>query len=242
LSDLNLISGLALASILTAILLLVFAVRLRGADINIIARRLRQTLLLVSFSALGLGIATLILASSIFELKARIRYETKYVERELMKISQANEIRETRIREIKDSVIRNHRKDIVTVNKRISIDKDNFSRQLWEISNALVDNRNVLATGTGSEKFFQTYRGIYSSSFEISDFTPCGQEEYWSVGFATGVADTEFLSSTTRPAWLVTFKGVLSHWGKFGHLGGASRAFLVTEVIDAEQTSESTCN
>ncbi|WP_412068869.1 hypothetical protein [Rubrivirga sp. IMCC43871] len=88
----------------------------------------------------------------------------------------------------------------------------------------------------------EVVRGVYTTSFEVSAFTPCDRpnEAWWltpneAFGEALGVISNEHRSEGGRGGRLyveATVEGTLSPEGTYGHLGSYTRELTVTGVRD----------
>ena len=95
-----------------------------------------------------------------------------------------------------------------------------------------------------------TVTGSYTPGFEMSVFTPEGTDEWW---FARGqteeVLDPLWEDSLNRfseeqaeskdgrapySRYAVTFSGMLSPKGQYGHFGTSSREMIVTDLVSWE--------
>lgn len=99
------------------------------------------------------------------------------------------------------------------------------------------------ATAQGED----TYRGVYESGFEVSNFTVCGSDETWWLETAGAEAWGNF-----RPAFnaevVLEVRGTVDRepedgFPGFGHLGAFPAQITVTEVIshDADDAAIKAC-
>ncbi len=85
-----------------------------------------------------------------------------------------------------------------------------------------------------------TFRGYYTHSFEVSQFTPQGTKEKWwlegSIEDITKqlVAPRDETPKLKSPVYIVV-DGKLSKPGRFGHLGKYVRKLSVEKVLEVKQ-------
>ena len=87
------------------------------------------------------------------------------------------------------------------------------------------------------------YRGRYTKRFEVSAFQPCGSSEQWWV---TGRVERLIAALTSPEGFVggtayVELRGRVSSHGRYGHLGGYRREFVVDRVLLARAPRDNDC-
>ena len=87
------------------------------------------------------------------------------------------------------------------------------------------------------------YRGLFEKRFEVSSFQPCGSSERWWVTGRVEPLITAVTSSRGLVGGIayVELRGRVSSHGRYGHLGGYPREFIVERVLLARAPRDIDC-
>ena len=85
-------------------------------------------------------------------------------------------------------------------------------------------------------------KGFVRFGFENSYFYPCGSEEVWWVSGGADIAKRySQVRAKSNERVFVRMIGMKSELGRFGHLGGSRREFIVTKVIEIRKGTSIDC-
>lgn len=100
----------------------------------------------------------------------------------------------------------------------------------------------LLLIASGSLSAQEVYKGLYVSSFERSDFMPCGSNEHWWLQGSVYSEIEEFIKENSLRSndgdWYpnipvyIEVVGKKSGKGEWGHMGAYQYEFNTTELVD----------
>ncbi len=107
-----------------------------------------------------------------------------------------------------------------------------------------------LLLASGSLNAQESYKGLYVSAFERSDFMPCGVDEHWWLQGSAYSEIEEFIKKNSLRSgegdWnpntpvYIEVAGTITAKGEWGHMGSYQHELNATELIDISVANKCT--
>ena len=121
----------------------------------------------------------------------------------------------------------------------------------WRMSSVVLVTVSALLGGCASRRVGEVaeYRGRYSFGFEESTFAPCGvpgsDGPWWVIPSNDALRQRDSLIAalpgSSRRAFFVRWRGLITAKGPAGHLGQGTRYIHVAEILELRPVSIADC-
>jgi flagellar basal body-associated protein FliL len=239
--------GIALVVIFLSIVVIVLGVIARKQAEQAISRTTLSALVVSGLALLTVGILSLKLVSEDISNNASNRIAREELHSQLIRIE--NSIHSLNARQTEAEV--HAVEEVERLNEALNegLHRDHQDRNaLSVLGSEIVWLKFLAVRDNGVTEYLRTYSGTYSIGKEVSAFIPCARPEgsvtskYWAINYQPDVTRKEQFYQLVKGAYEasipITFTGVLSPEGRYGHMGGARHLFI---VMDAEKRDKDSC-
>jgi len=239
--------GIALTVIFLSIVVVVLAVTARNKAEQAISRLTLFTLLGLALALFITGILFLKMESEVIINDASNRIAGEKLQSQLAQIENSIRSLNDHQKEVEQQMIEKFER----LNEARKQDRyrDRQVRDALSVLGSEIAWLKFLAVrDNGATEYLRTYSGSYFVGMEIAGFIPCSAPEtssadiHWTVHFQPDDTRRERLYQLVKGAneksIPITFTGVLSPPGEYGHMGSAKHLFI---VIDAQKRNTDSC-
>lgn len=239
--------GFALVVVFLSLGVIVLSVSTRKQAVEAISRRTSAALVMAGVAMLATGVLSLKLVSEVISNNASNRILRQELQDQLLRIENSIVSLEDRQSEAEAKTL----KKIERLDKARADDRHQERRNRAAhtvLGSEILWLKFLAARDNGATEYLRTYSGTYFIGPEIVSFTPCS----WPGAPSTGTFWTiysqpddsrkaqfyQLVEGASEAPVPITFTGVLSPEGRYGHMGAAKHLFI---VVDAQKRDKDSC-
>jgi len=239
--------GIALVVIFLSLVVIVLGITARKQAGQAISRTTLSALVVSALALFLIGILSLKLVSEDISDNASNRIAREEMQNQLIRIE--NSIHSLNARQTEAEVHTVEKIERLEEALNENRHRDHQDRNaLFVHGSEIVWLKFLAVRDNGATEYLRTYSGTYSRGREVTAFHPCVYPEasitnkYWAIAYQPEDTRKEhfyqLLEGANEASIPITFTGVLSPEGRYGHLGGAKHLFI---VMDAEKRDKDSC-